>query len=55
MNKNSVKKTNSLGKLFGHTFLILVAAVIMCGDMFAQDYQMTLNPRRLGHQIGVEV
>ena len=50
MNNNSAKKN-----LIGRFILILLAVTIFCSEAFAQDYQMTLHPRRLGHQLGVEI
>ncbi|MCL2039464.1 MAG: T9SS type A sorting domain-containing protein [Bacteroidetes bacterium] len=53
MNKNPVKntKTNVLGRIL----LLVISLLIVSGDIFAQDYQMTITPRRLGHQLGAEI
>ena len=56
MNQNSVKNANfSLVSVFGRVLLTLIAVFLFCGDVFAQDYQVTMNPRRLGDQLGVEI
>jgi hypothetical protein len=55
MNKNSVKLNLQTGSIFGKAILVLIAVALFCAEAFAQDYQMTLNPRRLGHQLGVEI
>ena len=55
MNKNSVKPNIPIGTILGNILLVLLAVVLFCSEAFAQDYQLTLHPRRLGHQLGVEI
>ncbi len=42
--------------LLGRILVFAIAVLVFAADTFAQyDYEMTLNPRRLGNQLGVEV
>jgi hypothetical protein len=56
MNNKSSIKHNQLNVL-GRALLLVVSLLAISGEILAQDhnYQMTLNPRRLGHQLGVEI
>ena len=53
MNKNS--RTQNKLKVLGRILLLAISLLVISGEILAQDYQMTLTPRRLGHQLGVEV
>lgn len=61
MTKNSKKHIraynsfHSKSLVLGRLIVFLVVVLAFAAEIFAQDYQMTLNPRRLGNQLGVEV
>lgn len=43
-------------KKFGYAIWLAITLIFFAADAFAQyDYEMTLNPRRMGNQVGVEV
>ena len=53
MNKNSIKHTKL--NVLGRILLLVISLLVVSGEIFAQDYQMTITPRRLGHQLGAEI
>ena len=55
MTRNSLKQKNKNNSGFIGRIILLVMFVFASAELFAQDYEMTLNPRRLGNQLGVEV
>ena len=46
-----VKKSGFIGRIL----LLFVLLATTCTELFAQDFEISLNPRRLGNQLGVEV
>ena len=56
MTKNSRKNRKAQSSLgFGRILMFVVLMLSFTAEIIAQDYHLTLNPRRLGNQLGVEV
>ncbi len=52
---NKSIKERKLSRIFSAILWVLAGFVVMTTDMFAQNYEFTLNQRRMGDTIGVEV